>query len=236
MKAVLNLLTLIIFSLGFVHAGDFVFGPVKVEVGPNGKGEKTFEFEVPSTRATYVVDVHNGYMLYEGKGEKVKKGEIYINGRLVMTFDDSIPLRKPGERAGAEVKLRSKNIMVVKVWGSPGSFASIHIIEAPLNPPVCNEDCSLSVENMGPSSGVLIYWARFEEEGIEYYVFYRSEGKEGPWKKLYTIGWRYRSGPAVDDPPDLDKKTYCYKVEAVKGGKVVRVLGPVCVPPYRYSW
>ncbi len=236
MRAMYNLLTLLIISLGISFGGDFVFGPVKVEVGPDGKGEKTFEFEVPSTRPTYVVDVDNGYMLYEGRGELVKKGEIYINGRLVMTFDDKPRATKPGEKSGVDVKLRKKNVMVVKVWGPPGSFASVYIIEAPLNPSVCNEDCSLSVQNWGPSTGVMIYWARFEEEEIEYYVFYRSEGKEGPWEKLYTIGWKYRSGPAMDDPPDLDKKTYCYKVEAVKGGKVVRVLGPVCVPPYRYSW
>ena len=236
MRAMYNLLTLLIISLGISFGGDFVFGPVKVEVGPDGKGEKTFEFEVPSTRPTYGVHVRNGYILYGGKGEKVKKGEIYINGRLVMTFDDKPRATKPGEKSGVDVKLRKKNVMVVKVWGPPGSFASVSIVEAPLNPSVCNEDCSLSVQNWGPSTGVMIYWSRFEEEGIEYYVFYRSEGKEGPWEKLYTIGWKYRSGPAMDDPPDLDKKTYCYKVEAVKGGKVVRVLGPVCVPPYRYSW
>ncbi len=236
MRAMYNLLTLLIISLGISFGGDFVFGPVKVEVGPDGKGEKTFEFEVPSTRPTYGVHVRNGYILYGGKGEKVKKGEIYINGRLVMTFDDKPRATKPGEKPGVHVKLRKKNVMVVKVWGPPGSFASVSIVEAPLNPSVCNEDCSLSVQNWGPSTGVMIYWSRFEEEGIEYYVFYRSEGKEGPWEKLYTIGWKYRSGPAMDDPPDLDKKTYCYKVEAVKGGKVVRVLGPVCVPPYRYSW
>jgi len=229
-------LKLLIIFTGISYGGDFVFGPVKVEVGPDGKGEKTFEFEVPNTRATYGVHVRNGYMLYEGKGEKVKKGEIYINGRLVMTFDDSIPLRKPGERAGAEVKLRSKNVMLVRVWGSPGSFASVHIIEAPLNPNVCNEDCSLRIVNYGPSYGLNIFWVRYEEEGVEYYVFYRSEGKEGPWEKLYEISWRYRTGGVIDKPPDLDKKTYCYKVEAVKKGKVVKVLGPVCVPPYRYTW
>ncbi len=236
MRAMYNLLTLLIISLGISFGGDFVFGPVKVEVGPDGKGEKTFEFEVPSTRPTYGVHVRNGYILYGGKGEKVKKGEIYINGRLVMTFDDKPYSPRSRKKSGVDVKLRKKNIMVVKVWGPPGSFASVSIVEAPLNPSVCNEDCSLSVQNWGPSTGVMIYWARFEEEGIEYYVFYRSGSKEGPWEKLYTIGWKYRSGPAMDDPPDLDKKTYCYKVEAVKGGKVVRVLGPVCVPPYRYSW
>ncbi len=236
MRVMYNLLTLLIISLGISFGGDFVFGPVKVEVGPDGKGEKTFEFEVPSTRPTYVVDVHNGYMLYEGKGEKVKKGEIYINGRLVMTFDDSIPLRKPGERAGAEVKLRSKNVMFVRVWGPPGSFASVSIVEAPLNPNVCNEDCSLDIANEGPNIGVSISWERFEGEGIEYFIFYRSENKEGPWERIFDVGSKYKFGYILDHPPDLDKKTYCYKIEAIKGGKVVRVLGPLCVPPYRYSW
>ncbi len=236
MKAVLNLLTLIILFLSFSHGGDFVFGPVKVEVGPDGKGEKTFEFEVPSTRPTYVVDVDNGYMLYEGRGELVKKGEIYIKGRLVMTFDDKPRATKPGEKSGVDVKLRKKNVMLVRVWGPPGSFASVSIVEVPLNPNVCNEDCSLDIANEGPNIGVSISWERFEGEGIEYFIFYRSENKEGPWERIFDVGSKYKFGYILDHPPDLDKKTYCYKIEAIKGGKVVKVLGPLCVPPYRYSW
>ncbi len=236
MKAILNLLTLVIFFLGFVHAGDFVFGPVKVEVGPNGKGEKTFEFEIHNTRATYVVNVDNGYMLYEGRGKLVKKGEIYINGKLVMTFDDKPRATKPGQKPGVDVKLKSKNVMVVKVWGPPGAFASVDIVEAPLNPNVCNEDCSLDIANEGPNMGISISWERFEGEGIEYFIFYRSENKEGPWKKIFDVSSKYRFGYILDHPPDPDKKTYCYKIEAVKKGKVVRVLGPLCVPPYRYTW
>ncbi len=236
MRAMYNLLTLLIISLGISFGGDFVFGPVKVEVGPDGKGEKTFEFEVPSTRPTYGVHVRNGYILYGGKGEKVKKGEIYINGRLVMTFDDKPRATKPGEKPGVHVKLRKKNVMIIKVWGPPGSFASVSIVEAPLNPNVCNEDCSLDIANEGPNIGVSISWERFEGEGIEYFIFYRSENKEGPWERIFDVGSKYKFGYILDHPPDLDKKTYCYKIEAIKGGKVVKVLGPLCVPPYRYSW
>ncbi len=239
MRGMRGTLTFLLFSVSFsfnVYAGDFVFGPVKVEVGPDGKGEKTFEFEIRNTRATYGVHVRNGYMLYEGKGEKVKKGEIYINGKLVMTFDDKPSGPRYRKKSSVDVKLKSKNVMVVKVWGPPGSFASINIIEAPLNRPVCNEDCSLMVQNYGSTYGVNIYWSRYEEEGVEYYVFYRSESEEGPWERLFEVNWRYRTGPVIDRPPDLDKKTYCYKIEAVRGGRIIKVLGPVCVPPRRSTW
>lgn len=214
-------------------AGPMVWGPKKFE---RGKGEPlpvVEFFSIDKPKGKYDFYVKSGGSVQKPGAmfgivnpvNQVSSAVVKLNGVEVVGPND---LNQEVLRIDKEVTLLPNNIIEVEVRGKPGSYITIDISKANLNPTVENKENDLWGNNMQDQN---VLWWEGDKRASEY-ILYKAYSIDGPWVE-WSRGYAGEPMNDVDITADAMKMDLCYKIEALDDkGRVIRVYEPICVPKW----